>query len=288
MALAMSLVTGQGTPGRQDFRMLVELTLVMFIALLVISLVTGQGTPGRQDFRSLLELTLVLFVVLLVIVTGQGIPGRQDFRRLVDVEALGLGRMGRRGQIGLRERTGTERMLMKARADPPPQEPDNPIPATAAKMAGLPEGAAIARRQLSRREATAPIDSSRRGTIRAVSRREPVNSMQREVERADAVASYVGAGLVETKERKARATRMTRQPACRLRSPGASEAGADGRKATARRVRAAFRPSARLRVPGRGGPAAAADRPSLAGPRTECVPAAPQQTGAETAAETGV
>ena len=47
---------------------------------------------------------------------------------------------------------------MKARADPPPQEPDNPITATAANVAGLPEGAAIARRQLLRREAAAPID----------------------------------------------------------------------------------------------------------------------------------
>jgi len=45
----------------------------------------------------------------------------------------------------------------------------NPIQATAANRAGLPEGAAIARRQLLRREATAPIDLSRRGTIRAVS-----------------------------------------------------------------------------------------------------------------------
>ena len=53
---------------------------------------------------------------------------------------------------------GRERTLMKARADPPPQEPDKPIPATAANGVGLPEGAAIARRQLLRREAAAPID----------------------------------------------------------------------------------------------------------------------------------
>ena len=47
----------------------------------------------------------------------------------------------------------------------------NPIQATAAKMAGLPEGAAIARRQQLRREAIAPIKFSRRGTLRAVSGR---------------------------------------------------------------------------------------------------------------------
>ena len=59
--------------------------------------------------------------------------------------------------------------LGESRADPPPPETDNPIQATAANRAGLPEGAAIARRQLLRREATAPIDLSRRGNIRAVS-----------------------------------------------------------------------------------------------------------------------
>ena len=42
--------------------------------------------------------------------------------------------------------------------------------------------------------------------------------MQRESERAEAVASYVGAGPVETKERRARATRMTRPPACLMRN----------------------------------------------------------------------
>ena len=45
----------------------------------------------------------------------------------------------------------------------------NPIQATAANGAGLPEGAAIARRQNLRREATAPIEFSLRGTLRAVS-----------------------------------------------------------------------------------------------------------------------
>ena len=41
-------------------------------------------------------------------------------------------------------------------------------------MAGLPEGAAIASRQHLRLEATAPIDVIRRGTLRAVFRREPL------------------------------------------------------------------------------------------------------------------
>jgi len=45
--------------------------------------------------------------------------------------------------------------------------------------------------------------------------------MQSEDERAEAVAPYAGAGPVETKERRARTTRMTRPPACLLRSPGA-------------------------------------------------------------------
>ena len=34
------------------------------------SLVTGQGTPGRQDFRRFVEMTLVVLVTLLVNVTG--------------------------------------------------------------------------------------------------------------------------------------------------------------------------------------------------------------------------
>ena len=176
------------------------------VTLLVMSLVTRQGTPGRQDFRRFMELALVVFVTLLgmPLVTGQGIPGRQDFRRFVNVEVLGIGRMGLRGQMGLREVEGTERMLMRAREDPPQPEPDNPIPATAANGAGLPEGAAIARRQLSRREAAAPIDVSRRGTIRAVSRREPVNPRRREAEQAVAVAPYAGDGPGETKERNGR------------------------------------------------------------------------------------
>ena len=109
-------------------------------------------------------------VTLLVmsLVTRQGTPGRQDFRRLVNVEVLGIGRMGLRGQMGLREVEGTERLLMRAREDPPQPEPDNPIPATAANGAGLPEGAAIASRQRVRLEATAPKQLIRRGTLRAV------------------------------------------------------------------------------------------------------------------------
>ena len=126
---------------------IVVLAMPLVVTLLVMSLVTGQGTPGRQDFRRLVGLKLAMLVTLLDFVTGQGTPGRQDFRRLMSVEALGMERMGRRGQMGLRERTGTERTLMKARADQPPPEPDNPIPATAANGAGLPEGAAIATRQ---------------------------------------------------------------------------------------------------------------------------------------------
>ena len=43
------------------------------------------------------------------------------------------------------------------------------IQAGAANMAGLPEGAAITRRQRLRRDAAEPIDLSRRGTLRAVS-----------------------------------------------------------------------------------------------------------------------
>jgi len=156
----------------------------------------------------------------------------------------------------------------ETRAEPPAGYPSQSGRGPADR-AGLPEGAAITRRQHLRREATAPIDLSRRGNNSRRLRREPVNSMQREVERADAEAPYAGAGPGETKERRARATRMTRPPACRLRSPGAAEAGADGRKVTAHGVRAAFRPSARLRVPGRRVTAAAADSPSLAGPRTE-------------------
>ena len=50
--------------------------------------------------------------------------------------------------------------LGETRADPPPPEPDNPLQATAANRAGLPEGAAIARRQNLRREAAATIDIS--------------------------------------------------------------------------------------------------------------------------------
>ena len=74
-------------------------------------------------------------------------------------------------QVMVVQRMGLEPRprLGESRADPPPPEPDNPIQATAANRAGLPEGAAIARRQLLRREATAPIDLSRRGNIRAVS-----------------------------------------------------------------------------------------------------------------------
>ena len=62
-------------------------------------------------------------------------------------------------RMGLEPRPG----LGESRADPPPPEPDNPIQATAANGAGLPEGAAIARRQHLRREATAPIDSIQPG-----------------------------------------------------------------------------------------------------------------------------
>ena len=106
--------------------------------------------------------------------------------RLVGVEMLGIGHMGHRGRMGHRLVQGeTLRMMVRltelfsetgqvmvvqrmgmeprpwlgeSRADPPPPEPDNPIQATAANGAGLPEGAAIARRQHLRREATAPID----------------------------------------------------------------------------------------------------------------------------------
>jgi len=196
--------------------------------------------------------------------------------------------------------------LGDTRADPPAGYPSQSGRGPA-KRAGLPEGAAITRRQLSRREATAPIDFSRRGTLRAVSggsrlplrctgdadelfaggdaskiKVRPARAHSAFCERADAAAPYAGAGPGETKERRARATRMTRPPACRLRSPGRdpptrrsrlrrARAGADGRKATARGVRAAFRPAARLRVPGRRVTAAAADSPSRAGPRTEWV-----------------
>ena len=68
------------------------------------SLVTGQGTPGRQAFRMLVRLVVVLLIVLVMwLVTGQGTPGRQDFRRLfVIVERQGIGRMGLRGRIGNR------------------------------------------------------------------------------------------------------------------------------------------------------------------------------------------
>ena len=121
---------------------------------------------------------------------------------LVGVKMLGIGRMELRGRMGHRlaqdekrrmlsrqmlvtrwvlvretgwvivvQRMGRsrDRRLGESRADPPPPEPDNPIQATAANEAGLPEGAAIARRQHLRREATAPIEFCRRGTIRAVS-----------------------------------------------------------------------------------------------------------------------
>ena len=63
-------------------------------------------------------------------------------------------------------------MLMKARADPPPQEPGNPIPATAANVAGLPEAPAIAYRQIFAAGSAGAKNLSRRGSIRAVFRRE--------------------------------------------------------------------------------------------------------------------
>ena len=57
---------------------------------------------------------------------------------------------------------------IKARANPTAGYPSKSGRGPADR-AGLPEGAAITRRQPLRREATAPIDFSRRGTIRAVS-----------------------------------------------------------------------------------------------------------------------
>jgi hypothetical protein len=68
-------------------------------------------------------------------------------------------RMGRSRDCGSATRGQTRRRRSR----------QNSIQASAANMAGLPEGAAIARRQLLRREATAPIDVIRRGTLRAVS-----------------------------------------------------------------------------------------------------------------------
>ena len=118
-------------------------------------------------------------------------PALVMLMRLVGVEMPGIGRMRHRGLIGHRlvqeeklrmlvrlmlvtrwvfvretgQVMGVQRMgpeprpwLGESRADPPPPEPDNPIQATAVNRAGLPEGAAIARRQHLRREATAPID----------------------------------------------------------------------------------------------------------------------------------
>ena len=156
------------------------------------------------------------------------------------------------------------------RADPPPPEPTESHTGDGGEWGGA------ARGRGDRPPPAFAAGSDRayrffpaRHTSRRL-RREPVNSMQREDERAEAVASYAGAGPGETEERRARDTRMTRPPARRSRSPGAAEAGADGRKATARGARAVFRPSARLRVTGRRVTAAAADSPSRAGPRTEC------------------
>ena len=112
--------------------------------------------------------------------------------RLVEVEMLGIGRMGHRGLMGHRLVQDEKRMMVtrlvarlvmvvqsmgagdettglgEARADPPAGYPSQSGRGPADR-AGLPEGAAIARRQQLRREATAPIDVSRRGTLRAVS-----------------------------------------------------------------------------------------------------------------------
>ena len=117
-------------------------------------------------------------------------------KHLVKVEALGIGLMGLRGRIGhrmvqeemlvvlvtrgclleKRERSwffnawgwSRDRGLGESRADPPAGYPSQSGRGPADR-AGLPEGAAIARRQHLRREATAPIDSLRRGKLRAVS-----------------------------------------------------------------------------------------------------------------------
>ena len=108
--------------------------------------------------------------------------------------------MGRRGLMGLRRKlqkikrllvreTGWVLAVQRMGLEPRPRarrhegqtrrrrSRQNPIHATAANVAGLPGGAAIARRQHLRREATVPIDFSRRGTIRAVFRRERINLM---------------------------------------------------------------------------------------------------------------
>ena len=71
--------------------------------LLVMSLVTGQGTPGRQDFRRILRM---IFVRLVIIVTGCRRQAStlhwRIVRPLVNVEVQGIGRMGLRGRIGHR------------------------------------------------------------------------------------------------------------------------------------------------------------------------------------------
>lgn len=120
---------------------------------------------------------------------------------LVGVEMLEIGLMGLRGLIGHRlvqveklrmlvrqmlvtrwvlvretgQVMGVQRMgheprpgFGESRADPPAGYPSQSGRGPA-NRAGLPEGAAIARRQHLRREATAPIDFSRRGKLRAVS-----------------------------------------------------------------------------------------------------------------------
>ena len=112
----------------------------------------------------------------------------------VIIEVQGIGQMGHRGRIGhgmaydeklrmlairwvLVGETGQAMVvrligweprpgLGETRADPPAGYPSQ-AGRGPADRAGLPEGAAIARRQYLRREATAPIDFSRRGTLRA-------------------------------------------------------------------------------------------------------------------------
>ena len=101
---------------------------------------------GRMAHGCLQDLKLRMVIRLVVLV--------RETRQVMVVQRMGLSR----------DRGSASRGQTRRRRSRP-----NPIQATAANRAGLPEGAAIARRQRLRREATAPIDLSRRGTLRAVS-----------------------------------------------------------------------------------------------------------------------
>ena len=97
--------------------------------VLVMSLVTGQGTPGRQDFPRPVEIFGLLVIVEMLGIGQMGLRGRIG-HRLVQGETLRM--MVRLAEL-VRETgqvTGVQRMgleprpwLGESRADPPPPEP---------------------------------------------------------------------------------------------------------------------------------------------------------------------